>query len=85
MNIRRETLLQSLDVRQIRQAKGLGTGQFWQRRWIGGADRGRMPLAGTSEGVDRLKMVVCCQDGCQHVAGFVAGGFSGLDMEKARK
>ena len=44
-----------------------------------------MPLAGTSEGVDRLKMVVCCQDGCQHVAGFVAGGFSGLDMEKARK
>ena len=44
-----------------------------------------MPPAGTSEGVDRLKMVFCCQDGCQHVAGFVAGGFSGLDMEKARK
>jgi len=37
--------------------------------WICGTERGRMPPAGTSEGVDCLRMMVCCQ----LVAGFVAG------------
>ena len=31
-----------------------------QRRWICGADRGRMLPAGTAEGVDRIKLAVCC-------------------------
>ncbi len=58
--------------------KGLGTGCFRQRtarqrRWICGADRGRMLPAGTAEGVDRIKLAVCCRDGCHLVAGFVAG------------
>ena len=75
-----EAVLQSEDVRRIWQAEGLGTGRFRQRtvrqrRWICGVDRGRMPPAGTSEGVDRLKMVVCCRAGCHLVAGFVAGDF----------
>ena len=75
-----ETILQSPDVRRIRQAEGLGTGRFRQRtarqrRGICGADRGKMPPAETTEGVDRLKMVVCCRDGCHLVAGFVAGDF----------
>ncbi|EGT3656020.1 hypothetical protein DD082_01005 [Clostridioides difficile] len=34
-----------------------------------------MPPVGASEGVDRLKMAVCCRDGCHLVAGFVAGDF----------
>ena len=68
------------DVHRIWQAEGLGTGRFRQRtarqrRWICGADRGRMLPAGTAEGVDRLKMVFCCRDGCRLVAGFVAGDF----------
>src|SRR5699024_11552192 len=59
---RLEVVLQSEDVRRIRQAEGLGTGRFRQRtarqrRWICGTERGRMPPVGTSEGVDRLKMV----------------------------
>ena len=29
--------------------------------------------AGTAEGVDRIKLAVCCRDGCHLVAGFVAG------------
>ncbi len=75
------------DVRRIWQAEGLGTGRFRQRtarqrRWICGTDRGRMPPAGTSEGVDRLKMAVCCRDGCQLVAGFVAGDFPVWIQEK---
>jgi hypothetical protein len=41
-----------------------------------------MPPAGTSEGVDRLKMVVCCRDGCHLVAGFVAGDFPVWIREK---
>lgn len=32
-----------------------------------------MPPVGASERVDRLKMVVCCRDGCRLIAGFVAG------------
>ncbi|KAK2244597.1 hypothetical protein XC32_01500 [Clostridioides difficile] len=75
-----EAILQSPDVRRIRQAEGLGTGRFRQRtarqrRWICGTERGRMPPVGASEGVDRLKMAVCCRDGCHLVAGFVAGDF----------
>ncbi|WP_443972615.1 hypothetical protein, partial [[Ruminococcus] torques] len=42
---------------------------------ICGADRGRMPPAGTSQRVDRIKIAVCCRDGCHLVAGFVAGDF----------
>lgn len=73
-----ETILQSPDVHRIWQAEGLGTGRFRQRtarqrRWICGADRGRMLPAGTAEGVDRIKLAVCCRDGCHLVAGFVAG------------
>lgn len=34
-----------------------------------------MPPAGASEGVDRLTRTVCCRDGCQLVAGFVADKF----------
>ncbi len=57
---RLETFLQSEDVHRIRQAEGLGTGHFRQRtarqrRWICGADRGRMLPVGAAEGVDRIK------------------------------
>ena len=81
------TFLQSSDVHRIRQAEGLGTGRFRQRtarqrRWICGADRGRMPSAGTAEGVDRLKMAVCCRDGCHLVVWFVAGDFPVWIREK---
>ncbi len=34
-----------------------------------------MLSAGTAEGVDRIKLAVCCRDGCHLVAGFVAGDF----------
>lgn len=34
-----------------------------------------MPSDGVSQGMDRLKQAVCCRDGCQSVAGFVAGDF----------
>ena len=44
--------------------------------------RGRMPPVGASEGVDRLKMAVCCRDGCHLVAGFVAGDFPVWIQEK---
>ena len=82
-----ETILQSPDVRRIWQTAGLGTGRFRQRtarqrRWICGADRGRMPPAGTSEGVERVKMVDCCRDGCHLVAGSVAGDFPVWIREK---
>ena len=73
-----EAVLQSEDVRRIRQAEGLGAGRFRQRtarqrRWICGTERGILPPVGASEGVDCLKMAVCCRDSCQLVAGFVAG------------
>lgn len=41
-----------------------------------------MPPAGASEGVDRLTMTVCCRDGCQLVAGFVADKFMVLIWKK---
>ena len=41
-----------------------------------------MPPDGASEGVDRLKMAVCCRDGCHLVAGFVAGDFPVWIREK---
>jgi hypothetical protein len=41
-----------------------------------------MPPVGASEGVDRLKMAVRCRDGCQLVAGFVAGDFPVWIQEK---
>ena len=41
-----------------------------------------MPPVGASEGVDRLKMAVCCRDGCHLVAGFVAGDFPVWIREK---
>ena len=41
-----------------------------------------MPSAGTSEGVDRLTMTICCLDGCQLVAGFVADKFMVLIWKK---
>ena len=41
-----------------------------------------MPPAGTSEGVDCLRMMVCCRDGCQLVAGFVADKFMVLIWKK---
>ena len=50
--------------------------------WICGTERGRMPPVGASEGVDRLKTAVCCRDGCQLVAGFVAGDFPVWIREK---
>ena len=42
-----------------------------------------MPPAGTSKGVDRLTMTVCCWDGCQLVAGFVADKFMVLIWKKS--
>ena len=41
-----------------------------------------MPPVGASEGVDSLKMAVCCRDGCHLVAGFVAGDFPVWIREK---
>ena len=41
-----------------------------------------MPPVGASEGVDCLKMAVCCRDSCQLVAGFVAGDFPVWMREK---
>ena len=41
-----------------------------------------MPPVGASEGVDRIKSAVCCRDGCQLVAGFVAGDFPVWMREK---
>ena len=64
----------------IRQAEGVGTGRFRQRtarqrRWICGTERGRMPPAGTSQRVDRIKSAVCCRGGCYLVAGSLPGIF----------
>lgn len=42
-----------------------------------------MPPAGTSEGVDRIKSVVCCRAGCQLVAGVVADKFMVLIWQKS--
>ena len=84
-----EVVLQSEDVRRIRQAEGLGTGTFRQRtarqrRWICGTERGRMPPVGTSEGVDRLRMVFLLPgSGCRSGCWVRCRGFSGLDTEKA--
>ena len=85
-----KTILQSPGCSPDMAGRGAGNGRFRQRtarqrRWICGADRGRMLPAGTAEGVDRIKLAVCCRDGCHLVAGFVAGEFSGLDTEKACK
>ena len=49
-----EAVLQSEDVRRIRQAEGLGAGRFRQRtarqrRWICGTERGILPPVGASE------------------------------------
>ena len=53
-----------------------------QRRWICGTECGRMPPAGTSEGVDCLTRKVCCWDGCRLVAGFVAAKLLVLIQKK---
>ena len=41
-----------------------------------------MPPVGDAKGVDRLKIAVCSRDGCQLVAGFVAGDFPVWIREK---
>ncbi len=58
--------------------RGAGNGTFRQRtarqrRWICGADRGRMLPAGTAEGVDRIKLAVCCRMVATWLPGLLPG------------
>lgn len=73
---RLEALLQSQNVCRIWASAWLGEGDFRQRtarqrRWIGGAERGRSPSTGAAKGVDCLIYRAGCRGGCRLVADLV--------------